>query len=163
MALTTVGLRLVIDHDGEELPSGWEPRLAADLEGESVLAGAVIEEVLFAELTPLDYTPKLGPFVKDSSTSRRAALDNYPRAGSQRHRIIEALYRAYRGELTRDGIAEELGLQHQSVDPRVLELIRGGWVQETPREKPTRTGSKAKLLELTSKARAHITNRGGRL
>lgn len=160
--LTTVDVRLVLDHDGEELPADWRLALAADLEGESVLGNAaVIEEVSFeVDAVKLSEpgTPALGPFVRDSSTSRRAALDNYPRQGSQRWRIIRVLFG--RGPGTRDWIAHELGLTNQSVTPRVLELVRGGWVRETDREAETRSGSMATVVELTEKAREYIAKNG---
>lgn len=158
MTLTAVDVRLVLDHDGEALPADWEAALAGDLEGESVLGGAaVIEEMTrTGELSDVS-ARTMGPFAKDSSTSRRAALDNYPRQGSQRQRIIGVLCEESR---TRDGIAQELGLSNQSVTPRVLELIQGGWVRETDREMFTRLGSMAKVVELTERARQTISAKG---
>jgi hypothetical protein len=90
----------------------------------------------------------VGPYVAGSSTSREAAWDNYPRSGTQRERILSIVYR--RGDATRDELAATM--PDSSVDPRVLELIRGGWLYETVQTRPTRTGSQAVVLALTAKA-----------
>lgn len=101
---------------------------------------------------------ELGPFVKDSSTSRNAALDNWPRQGTQRWRIINAMASA-EGGMTRDDLEQKLGLSHQTCGPRVKELIEGGWAYETDRERKTVTGSAAKVLELTGKGREEAGRR----
>ena len=88
---------------------------------------------------------EFGPFVRDSETSRQAALDNYPRQGTQRRKVLAALERQPSG-MTREEIAVTLGLPDSSVRPRVVELIRGNWIQETPRTRRTSTGSKAAVL-----------------
>lgn len=96
-------------------------------------------------------TRQLGPFAKNSETSRRAAIDNYPRQGSQRWRILKALSMT---PLTRYEIQQQTRLDENSVRPRVLELIEGGWVRETDLTRPTGSKSKAVVLDLTDKARA---------
>lgn len=94
---------------------------------------------------------QLGPFQAHSDTSRKAALDNYPRQGSQRWRVLEALeLRRERGG-TRDELAEELSLPPNSVRPRLVELMQGGWVTGTDRTRPTATGSEAEVLVVTEK------------
>jgi hypothetical protein len=191
MARTAVQVRLVLDHKGDELPTGVDRWLARELEGESLWsetwndahlgsATTVIDEVTDVRVLgdPDEYArsievqsvkepvlasldePELGPFVRDSSTSRRAALDNYPRQGTQRWRIIYAL--SHRS-MTRDELRRELGLSHQSIGPRVLELIQGGWVCETEMERETETGSRAKVVALDQKAREELTRREGRV
>ena len=92
----------------------------------------------------------LGPFAKDSETSRRAAIDAYPRQGSQRWKILKALVVS---PLTRYEIMQQTGLLENSVRPRVVELIEGGWIEETDQTRPTGSKSKAVVLALTAKAR----------
>ena len=122
--------------------------LRAAMAGESIARGEAFGVVSLAAPTTND----LGPFARDSDTSRDAALDNYPRTGTQRHRVLEAL-RARPAGLTRDELTTLLHLPDSTVDPRVWELVRGGWVVETARKRPTRTGSEARVLELTAKGR----------
>lgn len=93
---------------------------------------------------------QLGPFAKDSETSRRAAIDAYPRQGSQRWKILKALVIS---PLTRYEIMQQTGLLENSVRPRVVELIEGGWIEETDQTRPTGSKSKAVVLALTAKAR----------
>lgn len=93
----------------------------------------------------------LGPFARDSDTSRKAALANYPRSGTQRHRILEYVIGMGDYGATRDGIAMVLGLGPQSVGPRVLELIEGGWLHESAQLRPTRNQNEAVVLLYTGK------------
>lgn len=95
---------------------------------------------------------KLGPFVRESETSRRAALDAYPRQGSQRARILFALQPGIGGAQTREELAIGLGLSENTVRPRVKELIEGGWVKETVWTRKTTRGSDAVLVALTARA-----------
>lgn len=116
-------------------------------------AEAKIEE---RDENPLSDTEQaaLGPFAAKSETSRKAALDAYPRQGSQRRRVIHAL--RYHGDSTREELAAHTSLSENSVRPRVRELIEGGWIEETDHTRKTTRGSEAVLLGLTNKARDQI-------
>lgn len=116
---------------------------------------------------------ELGPFVRDSETSRQAALANYPKQGSQRDLLLTALFERYRGGrhgATRDELAEETGLSPNTVRPRCVELRAGGWIgaaastdsddgmaaEETRR---TASGQEAEVLVLTAKAITELASR----
>jgi hypothetical protein len=90
--------------------------------------------------------PRVGPFQRHSATSRAAALANYPRSGSQRHRILEFLEAQGDHGATRQELAQILGLSDDSVRPRVVELVEGGWVRGTDRTRPTPMGEQAEVL-----------------
>lgn len=103
---------------------------------------------------------QLGPFARESETSRKAALANYPRQGSQRWRILILLRRVEdetppgrpRG-LTREEVGLRLGLTGDSVRPRVRELIEGEWIEESEDlTRRTHLGNDAALVFLTEKA-----------
>lgn len=102
---------------------------------------------------------ELGPFSRDSKTSRAAALANYPRSGSQRHRVLVAIVE-YSG-LTRDEVSNKLSLPDSSVDARVLELKKGGWVEESEDTRTTRNGSQAAVVRATAKGRDAVVNHLG--
>lgn len=103
---------------------------------------------------------QLGPFTRDSETSRKAALANYPRQGSQRWRILTKLHTNERitppgrpRGLTREQLADQLALSGDTIRPRVVELIAGGWVEESEGfTRKTRAGNDAALVMLTEKA-----------
>lgn len=97
---------------------------------------------------------QLGPFVRDSETSRKAALDAYPRQGNQRSRILGKLRSS--GPATREELAVLLMLSENTIRPRVKELIEGGWIEETDHTRETSRGSEATLLDVTRKAREHF-------
>jgi hypothetical protein len=101
-------------------------------------------------------TQLLGPFMRDSDTSLAAAIDNYSRAQTQRFRVLEALARAGRNGMTRDELEVVLELDGNSVRPRVWELIPVNAIEETPRKRETRTGSKAHVLVITVAARTAL-------
>jgi len=98
--------------------------------------------------------------VKGSPTSLAAAIDNWPRAGTQKARILETLKAAsdranlgYYGEtlgLTREELEQWVGLSGNAVRPRVAELIEAGLVKETDRKRKTRSGSEAYVLVATN-------------
>lgn len=106
-------------------------------------------------------TSKLGKFQKHSGTSRSAALDNYPRAGSQRLRVLALLLERPVTGATDDEIAIATHLPLNSVRPRRIELVQGGWVvckldehgEGITRE--TRTGSEAQVWSASRMAREH--------
>lgn len=98
------------------------------------------------KLSELDTT--LGPFAKGSETSRQAALDTYPRSGSHRWRILAAL-QAFPDGLTREELAIATSLGGDTIRPRVLELIGGGFAVETEVTRKTQKGSDATVLLVT--------------
>lgn len=98
----------------------------------------------------------LGAFAASSDTSRQAALDNYPRSGTQRRRVLEAIGQAGEWGRTRDELAHELGLSGNAIRPRVCELSDGGFVEESGRTRKTDLGSEAAVLVLTTKGREQM-------
>jgi len=71
---------------------------------------------------------KIGKFTKKSEVSRKAALANMPKSGTQRRRVYEYIYYRKNG-VSREEIARVLGIPENSVRPRVAELMEGGWVK----------------------------------
>jgi hypothetical protein len=102
----------------------------------------------------------LGGFARDSATSRKAALDNYPRSGTQRAKVLRAITEAARlgGGVTRDELCLALTMPPNVLTPRVKELIDGGWAKEDPdMKRRTRAGSEAVVVFATDKAMNHGT------
>ncbi len=97
------------------------------------------------------YSDEVGPY-GDSETSKLAAIDNFPRSGSQRRRVLHSLVASGERGKTRDEISQELGLRDSSVDARVWELEKGGWIEESDAVRETSSGSKAVVMVLTSDA-----------
>jgi hypothetical protein len=93
-------------------------------------------------------------------TSRKAAFAVYPRSGTQRSRVLLSLAHRVVGGMTREELEEHLGLGGNSVHPRVLELIEGGWVYETPDRRLTRAGHEAVVLRVTRKGLDEAAQRG---
>lgn len=109
---------------------------------------------------------QLGPFASGSETSRKAALDNYPRAGGQRHKILSTFYiqiPKWDGEAdaptnerhgyTRDDLERVTHLSGNAIRPRVKELLAGGYLEETEETRVTRAGSAATVLQITEDGR----------
>lgn len=94
---------------------------------------------------------KEGPSPKGNATSKLAALRNWPRSGTQRNRILEMVLANHAG-MTRDEIHAKSGLVWQTVGPRVLELVQGGWLVETPQRRKTRRGDDSIVLVPSQKA-----------
>lgn len=96
-------------------------------------------------------------FAKDSETSRKAALDNYPRREAGRDRCLEALYATNGGGLTGDEVEERTGMSHQTCSARMNELRDGGFItckmiDGVRQTRTTRQGSQAEVMIPTQKA-----------
>lgn len=67
------------------------------------------------------------------ATSRRAALDVLPKTGNQRRRVLDAVVAVARNPqivgLTDVQLAHATGLGANSVRPRRVELVDGGWLE----------------------------------
>ena len=108
---------------------------------------------------------QLGLFRADGSdTMRAAAIDNYPRSGSQRGKVLDAIYHAaaaYRvgdgavlGGLTDEEVQHRLNLGSSSQRPRRVELVDAGFVIDSTYRRPTTTGSQAIVWHCTDAGRA---------
>lgn len=102
---------------------------------------------------------QLGPFTPDSETSRQAALQNYPRSGTQRWKVLTTIVAS--GGRTRDQLAEQLHLPDSSVDARVWELKQGGFVEESGRKERTRAAAEATVLVATRRGREEVEKAEG--
>lgn len=117
----------------------------------------------FVVSAPAKYAPgeveadSLGGFGSKSEASRKAAIDNYPRSGSQRYRVLAQI--VHTGGRIRDQLAVELDMPTQSCTARVTELIEGGWAEETAEHRRTRNGSEAAVVVATEKGRTYIADK----
>lgn len=82
-------------------------------------------------------------------TSEEAALRAMPRSSTRRFMVLEAIVAAGEAGRTDDELIVELGLPHQSVGPRRLELVEGGWIEDSGQRRRTRTGADAIVWVLT--------------
>jgi len=90
--------------------------------------------------------------VQGKRENSRAAADQVTpsKAASQRNRIHHFVHSRGQQGATRDEIVHTLGLDVQTVTPRVLELVRMGDLSEKPGEtRLTRKGCKAAVLVAT--------------
>ena len=88
-----------------------------------------------------------------SITSKDAALAAMPRTGTQRHRVLIALCR--RSSLDEE-LQDSLGMNPSTERPRRVELVEGGWVQDSGLRRQTRSGQSAVVWELTPRGRAQL-------
>lgn len=95
-------------------------------------------------------------------TSRAAALQQVPRSGSQRMRVLEALAELPASD---EQLASRLGLAANTIRPRRLELFEGGWVCDSGQRAVTRSGARAIVwtltVEGTDRLAAHRANADG--
>jgi len=90
------------------------------------------------------------------ATSKAAALDVYPRSGTQRRAVLLRIYREGDVGMTRDEVAAELDMSPNTARPRIKELIDAGWVEANGQVRPTPLGRAAEVLVTTNRARAAI-------
>jgi hypothetical protein len=77
-----------------------------------------------------------------TENSREAAARSLPRSGTQRRRIYE-LVKQSRGGLTADDVQRITNLPTNSVNPRVHELVKDGWLIDSGTKRDTRWGAPA--------------------
>jgi len=82
-------------------------------------------------------------------TSRDAGLQAMPRSATRRYCVLEAIAIAGERGRTDDELIVQLGVPHQSVGPRRLELVEGGWIEDSGQRRRTRTGADAIVWVLT--------------
>jgi hypothetical protein len=138
-------------HDADEQARrDFGRRLLESLDATGIAPG---QEFVIGHPEVLDpRASELGPFARRSRASRNASLENYPRAGSQRERVLLAIARAGQRGYTRDELAERLELPDSTVDARVSELKRGGFLRDTDLARATRAGGRAQVLAITRKS-----------
>lgn len=109
-----------------------------------------------AQLTLADAAPH--PSTKhrrsDPPTAVKAAHAAFPLAGTQRRRILEAIWRAGDG-LTYEQVSERTGIRGVSASTRISELSRGGWI-EPAGERETSAMTNATIWRATEKAQREV-------
>jgi len=91
-----------------------------------------------------------------TETSRDAAIHVYPRAGTLRRRVLDAVLAAPAG-LTRDEVEVAADMLGSTVRPRVVELIAGGFLVETLTKRKTRSGEDAFVLVAGPRGRENVS------
>lgn len=80
---------------------------------------------------------------KHPATAKKAALNVAPRTGTQRWKILNFVQNMGAYGATDDEMIVGLGMLHQSVGPRRLELVEGGFLVDSGATRKTRTGQDA--------------------
>lgn len=97
----------------------------------------------------LPFTNYPGPSHRNApETSRQAALANAPRSGTQRAKVLLALYDH---ALTDDEIAATTDLVGNAVRPRRGELVSGGFVEDSGHRRSSWMGHPAVVWQVTDK------------
>lgn len=68
------------------------------------------------------------------SASYNAMVKIFPHTGQQRRTIIDSI--AYDGPATRRQLSDRLGISMNSIRPRILEALDGGWIEQINTERP---------------------------
>lgn len=89
-------------------------------------------------------------------TEKAAYWSSLPRHGSQRHRVLESIAAAGDFGRTDEELEIILDLRRPSAGNRRGELVEGGWVRDSGRRRPTRSGNPAVVWVLTAEGRARL-------
>lgn len=82
------------------------------------------------------------------ATSRLAAAQAFPRSGTQRMAVLQAIANAPDG-LTDEEICHKLRLSPKSENPRRYELVNGGWIEGSGKRRHNLSGSVAMVWVLS--------------
>lgn len=139
----------------EPMRRRWGDDAAAQCDRLAGIAAQAAAQLLDGEPAPessnLEDSTLPGFRAGDPDTSRKAALDVYPRAGSRRRAILDAAIRAGGRGITypeADGLP---GVRESW--KRISELVEGGWLEATDRERRNpETGSDVTVYVATDAA-----------
>lgn len=98
----------------------------------------------------------------DPATAHRAALEAWPRAKTQRRRVLEAFAERVTPGLTADEVARRVGWPDvYTARRRISELKLGGWLEPLERDgevvtRPSSHGNPQEVLTLTAKGAARL-------
>lgn len=90
---------------------------------------------------------------KAKATSREAALRALPGTATRRYQVLATIAGSPTG-MTDDEIITSQRMPHQSVGPRRLELVEGGWIEDSGQRRKTRTGADAIVWVLSEAGQA---------
>lgn len=90
----------------------------------------------------------------DPDTSRKGALDVYPRSGKHKHKILLAIARSGDQGMTYEEVESETGIKN--AHKRISELQQGGWLRSAGERLATKTGSMSNIWVITERAEHFI-------
>ena len=86
-----------------------------------------------------------------AETQRLAALRVMPHTGTARRRVLDAILVATRDGMTDEELQDVLAMNPSTQRPRRVELVEGGWIEDSGRRRPTRSGMDAVVWQATEK------------
>lgn len=90
----------------------------------------------------------------DLDTSRKGAVDAYPRSGNHRHKILIAIAKSGDQGMTYEEVEETTGIKN--AHKRISELSQGDWVQSAGERMAKKTGSMSNIWVITNRAERWI-------
>ena len=122
------------------------------------------DEVDATTLPPVDDN-RIGAFHGPASdapeTERAAAISVYPRTGTARRAVLDAIAAAGDRGMTDEEVALKCRLRLYTAAPRRNELVRDGWARDSDERRPTTTGTPAVVWVLTDEGRRQYTIKEG--
>jgi hypothetical protein len=97
----------------------------------------------------------------DPPTSKAAAKVNYPRAGTQRHKILVTIGMAGDSGFTAEEAADRSGVDYRSATPRIGQLKREEFILGTGQTRTGPYGAEQEILVVTEKAKRYLEEREG--
>lgn len=141
---------------------------AAELDLDALESAAVEEATPSATEPAAEQLPlsdpdadQLGKFqAGDHETQRLAALRAYPATGTARRLVLDEIGGSLNG-LTDEEIQESLHMNPSTQRPRRVELVEGGWIEDSTRRRLTSTKREAVVWVLTEAGRQQWQPRRG--
>lgn len=103
--------------------------------------------------------PTVGKYQRPGAaapTQRLAALEAQPATGTWRRRVLTAIVARGEQGATDEELQDALGLNPSTERPRRVELVEGGWIEDSERRRPTRSGRYAVVWVLTSAGQQRV-------
>ena len=94
-----------------------------------------------------------------AETQRRSAYEVMPATGTWRRRVLRAIWQRGEDGATDDELQVLLDLNPSTERPRRVELVDGGWIEDSSRRRRTRSGHSAVVWTLTPTAWERLRGR----
>ena len=116
------------------------------------------DDQVVLEAVPVGYLPDANRPAPTSgrATSAAAAGVVFPRTGTLRRHVLDAIGAAGERGATDDDLLASTGLAPNTLRPRRWELVSGGWVVDSGRKRPTASGSDAVVWVVSRLGRAYL-------
>lgn len=102
--------------------------------------------------------PDVPPYVRRSKTSRDAAISVIPVVRGIQAQLLDCIRKQGAHGITDDEMEQLLGLKHQTVSAQRRQLVKQGYIHDSGKTRPTRSGRRATVWVPNAQRATEVTD-----